>query len=158
MPSGSARSCRDLDDRLPAMTDLSETSPVISELHDTPIPDGVRFTSIGASGDVVVPGTVTDDRQADTHVVLPSGFGQSPHGDLVKDARGPPGRSASPWPGRPPTCQSFGEAASTFAEAELIRTGETVLAVDLAGSAGDRAAPTLAAPGPARLSARRASA
>ena len=37
--------------------------------------------------------------------------------------------------GAGPTCQSFGEAFATFAEAEVIRTGETTGAMALADAA-----------------------
>ncbi len=125
----------DLDERLPAMTDLSETSPVIAELQATPMPDGVRFTSIGAAGDVVVPGTVTADPQADSHVIMPSGFGLDPHGALATDPRvvREIGLAVT---GRAPSCQGFGEALRTFAEAEAIRTGEGLAGGYLSAAAG----------------------
>jgi hypothetical protein len=124
----------DLDERLPAMTDLSETSPVIAELQGTPMPDGVRFTSIGAAGDVVVPGTVTADRQADSHVIVPSDIGIDPHSALATDPRvvREIGLAVT---GRPPSCQPFGEALRGFLEAELIRTGEGLSSGYLSGLA-----------------------
>ncbi|HEY6531770.1 MAG TPA: peptidoglycan DD-metalloendopeptidase family protein, partial [Acidimicrobiales bacterium] len=41
-----------LDDRLPAISQLSETSDVLADMRALPIPDGVRFTSLGGSGDM----------------------------------------------------------------------------------------------------------
>jgi hypothetical protein len=119
-----------LDDRLPSMTDLSEVSDVIGRLHDTPIPDGVRFTSLGASGDLVVPGTTTDDPQADTHRLIPTDVYEGVHGDLtempatIREIR-------LAVAGAGPTCQSFREAMGTFAEAEILRTGESQAAAYL---------------------------
>lgn len=124
----------DLDERLPAMTDLSETSPLIAELHATPMPDGVRFTSIGAAGDVVVPGTVTADPQADSHVIVPSAIGTDPHSDLATDPRVVRELGLAVT-GRPPSCQDLGEALHSFVEAELVRTGEGLAAGGLSGLA-----------------------
>jgi len=55
----------ELDNRHPAIGDLAETSAVMDELHDLPMPDAVRFVTIGGSGDVVVPGTVAVDGDGD---------------------------------------------------------------------------------------------
>jgi hypothetical protein len=119
-----------VDDRRPATTQLSEVSDVIERMHDTPIPDGVRFTSLGGSGDLVVPGTATDDPQAGTHRLIPTSVGLSPHGDLTKmPAVTREVRLAVA--GQGPTCQSLGEAMSAFAEAEVIRSGEGVAGADL---------------------------
>jgi hypothetical protein len=126
----------DLDDRLPAMSDLSETSPVISRMHDIPIPEGVRFTSLGASGDLVVPGTATDDSQADTHRLIPTDPYLNAHGDLVKMPE-TTREIRLAVAGAGPTCQSFGEAVATFIEAEVIRSGETAVSADLATGAVD---------------------
>jgi triacylglycerol esterase/lipase EstA (alpha/beta hydrolase family) len=126
----------DLDERLPAMTDLSETSPLIAELHATPMPDDVRFTSIGAAGDVVVPGTVTADPQADTHVIVPSPIGIDPHSELATDPRVVRELGLAVT-GRPPSCQALGEAVRSFVEAEVIRTGEGLGAGGLSGLAAE---------------------
>lgn len=120
----------DLDDRLPAMTELSETSSVGSGMRDASIPDGVRFTSLGASGDVVVPGTATDDPEADVHRLIPTPISLDAHGDLAEmPATTREIRLAVAGAG--PTCQSFGAAVSTFVEAETIRSGESVIGADL---------------------------
>jgi hypothetical protein len=123
-----------LDDRLPAMTELSETSDLLATMRDTPIPHRVRFTSLGAGGDLIVPGTATDDDQADTHRLIPTGIARDTHGELASmpATTREVGLAVA---GAGPTCQSFGEAFATFAEAELIRTGETTAAMALADAA-----------------------
>lgn len=110
----------DLDERHPAIGQLAETSDVLAAMRALPVPDGVRFTSIGAAGDVVVPGTATADRQADTHLIVPSSVGQAAHGELTERAD-VTREVALAVRGLPPTCQPFGDAALAFAEAEGVR-------------------------------------
>ena len=100
-------------------------------MHDIPIPDGVRFTSLGASGDLVVPGTATDDPQADTHRLIPTDVYLDAHGDLTKMPE-TTREIRLAIAGLGPTCQTLSEAMGAFAEAELIRTGESVAGADLA--------------------------
>jgi hypothetical protein len=47
-----------------AVGQLAETSDLVHDLQDRPLPAGARFTSIGASGDLVVPGLQTGLRGA----------------------------------------------------------------------------------------------
>ena len=125
-----------VDDRFPAAAQLSEASPLLDRMHATPIPDGVRFTSLGASGDPIVPGTATDDPQADTHRLIPTDVHPAAHGDLTKmPATTREVRLAVAGLG--PTCQSLSEAMGAFAEAELIRTGESVVGSGLAAGTVD---------------------
>ena len=97
-------------------------------------------------GDLVVPGTATDDPQADTHRLIPTGAYLDAHGDLTAmpgdHPRDPTGHR------RPPADlpDAVGGAGAAFAEAELIRTGESVAGADLAAGTvvGERARQALA--------------
>jgi hypothetical protein len=121
-------------------------SDVIDRMHDTPIPDGVRFTSIGGSGDLVVPGTTADDPQADTHRLIPSDVYQDAHGDLTKMPE-TTREIRLAVAGLGPTCQSLSGAMEAFAVAEAIRTVESAIGADLAGgSVGAEAARQALAP------------
>ncbi len=130
----------DLDDRLPATTQLSETSPVLEHMRELEIPPGVRFTSLGGAGDITVPGTATADPQADTHLLIPTPVGIDAHGDLttMPETTREIGLAVA---GKGPTCQSVWDAGSAFAEAELVRGTETAGALGLAvaGAAIDTA-------------------
>jgi hypothetical protein len=119
-----------LDDRLPAIPQLSETSDVLEEMRELPIPDGVRFTSLGATGDLVVPGTATADPQADAHLLIPTGTSQAAHGDLTTLAATTREISLA-IAGRPPTCQSLAEALLGFGHSELVRAAEGNIALHL---------------------------
>ena len=115
----------ELDDRLPAITDLAETSPIIGELHDRPLPDGVRFVTIGGSGDLVVPGAVAVDPAADARIILPTPIGRETHGTLPSTgaATREIGLAVA---GLGPTCQTFSDALVAMATAEAIRYAESV--------------------------------
>lgn len=130
----------ELDDRLPAITDLAETSPIISELHDRPIPDGVRFVTIAGSGDLVVPGSVAIDPAADARIVLSTPIGTETHGTLPSSpaATREIGLAVA---GLGPTCQSIGDAVMAMATAEAIRYGESAAGAAAALGAGLLAIP-----------------
>lgn len=125
----------DLDNRLPAISELAETSSIVEELHQRPIPDGVRFVTIGGSGDLVVPGTAALDPAADASVILPTEVGKEAHGTLPSSpaATRELGLAIA---GMGATCQSFGEASKTFLTAESIRYGESVIGAGAAVAAG----------------------
>jgi pimeloyl-ACP methyl ester carboxylesterase len=118
----------DLDDRHPSIPQLSETSTVLADMRAAPIPDGVRFTSLGASGDLTVPGTTTADPQADTQVILPTAPSLDAHGALTSDPRTTREITLA-ISGAAPTCQGLGDAVMAFGQAELVRAGETGLAL-----------------------------
>jgi len=125
----------DLDNHLPAISELAETSPVINELHQRPMPDGVRFVTIGGSGDLVVPGTTAIDPVADASIILPTAIGKETHGSLPSSpaATREIGLAVA---GMGPTCQGFGDASQAFVTAESIRYGETVAGATAAVAAG----------------------
>jgi len=125
----------DLDNRLPAISDLAETSPIIDELHQRPMPKGVRFVTIGGSGDLVVPGSVAIDQGADASVILPTDIGKEAHGTLPSSpaATREIGLAVA---GMGPSCQGLGAATTAFVTAETIRYGESVAGATAAVAAG----------------------
>ena len=125
----------DLDNQRPAIADLAETSPIIDELHQRPIPDGVRFVTIGGSGDLVVPGTSALDPAADTSVILPTEIGKEAHGTLPSSPAATR-ELALAIAGMGATCQSFSDASTAFLTAESIRYGESVAGAGAAVAAG----------------------
>ena len=130
----------ELDDRLPAIPDLAETSAVIEEIHRRPMPDGVRFVTIGGSGDLVVPGSSAIDDAADAAIIVPTEVGTGAHGSLPSSAAATReiGLAVA---GMGPTCQGPGEALTAFVEAESIRFGESAGAAAAAVTAGVLAIP-----------------
>lgn len=128
----SSGAAEELDDRHPAIGQLSATSAIIAEIHDRPVPDQVRFVSLGAAGDLVVPGTVTADSAAESHRILPSSIGTQAHGDLASDPR-TTREIGLAVAGLPLGCQSLGEAARAFVTAESVRMAES--AVSAVGAA-----------------------
>lgn len=125
----------DLDNRRPALADLAETSATMDELHNRPIPAGVRFVTIGGSGDLVVPGSSAGDSSADASIILPTAIGKEAHGSLpsTPEATREIGLAVA---GMGPTCQSFGVALSGFLTAETVRYGETLASANAAIGAG----------------------
>ena len=125
----------DLDNHLPALSDLAETSPIIDELHQRSMPSGVRFVTIGGSGDLVVPGSVAVDPVADASVILPTEIGKETHGTLPSSpaATREIGLAIA---GIGPTCQSLGTATTAFVTAETIRYGESVAGATAAVATG----------------------
>ena len=125
----------DLDNHRPAISDLAETSSIIDELHQRPLPEGLRFVTIGGSGDLVVPGSVAIDPAADASVILPTDIGKEAHGTLPSSpaATREIGLAVA---GMGPTCQSLGAATSAFVTAETIRYGESVAGATAAVAAG----------------------
>ncbi len=125
-----------LDDRLPAIADLAETSPVIEELHRTPMPEQVRFVSLGGAGDLVVPGVATTDQAADDQRILPTGFDPDAHSHLPSDPRVTRELGLA-IAGLPLTCQSLADAAGAFLTSEAIAGAESMAGLGLAlGASG----------------------
>ena len=125
----------ELTNHLPAISDLAETSPIIDELHQRPMPEGVRFVTIGGSGDLVVPGSAAIDQTADASIILPTDIGKEAHGTLASNpaATREIGLAVA---GLGPTCQGLGPATKAFVTAETIRYGQTVAAASTAVAAG----------------------
>ena len=123
----------ELDDRLPAIGELSGVSVTLAAMRDTPIPEGVRFSTIGASGDLTVPGGASADPSADRNVRILTGISTDTHGDLASMPE-VTREIALAVRGAPPSCQSPWEGWSSFVVGDSVRTGETVLAAGAAGS------------------------
>jgi hypothetical protein len=116
-----------LDDRLPAIGDLAETSSTMSELDHRSIPERVRYVTLGASGDLVVPGTAALDPEADAVVLLPTDVGTDPHGSVASSPASirEIGLAVA---GRGPTCRPLTAVMMSAVMAETIHWGETTLA------------------------------
>jgi hypothetical protein len=113
-----------LDHRLPAVPQLSETSDVLAEMRSIPIPEGVRFTSLGGSGDLTVPGTATADDHADAHRLILTLPSPAAHGDLTKMPE-TTREIALAIVGMGPTCESLLQFGWGQVQADTIRTAET---------------------------------
>lgn len=122
----------ELDPSLPAGEQLGRTSSVIDELGERPMPSGVRFTSIGARGDVVVPaGRTAVDVPGSHQIVLPVD-GLHAHDELPRRAE-TTREIALAIAGRSPTCQGLSETVGSAAASELIGWSEDRAGAALAG-------------------------
>ncbi len=118
----------ELDPHSPSVGQLGETSDLVLELADHPVPAGVPAISLAARGDVIVP-VPRSAAPGMEEVVLPL-VGRAAHSDLP----GSPLATrelALALAGRPPGCQSFGDALLDQGVGEGISLVE-----DLAGAAG----------------------
>ncbi len=129
-----------LDDRLPATTDLAATSVTMGELHDRPLPDQVRFVSLGGSGDLIVPGVATTDPSAADQRILPTAIGTDAHGALTSMPR-TTREIALAVAGRPLTCQGLTETIGAFLEAEAVSTLESASTLGAATMAATTGVP-----------------
>ena len=119
---------QELDDGAPSVVQLGETSDVVAELADQPVPPTVDAVSIAARGDLIVPVPRSEAAGMD-EVVVPL-MGPSAHSDL------PGSRAATrelglALAGLPPGCQAFRDALLDQAVGEGIS-----LAEDMAGATG----------------------
>lgn len=119
---------QELDDDSPSIAQLGETSDVVAELAENPVPASITAVSIAARGDLVVP--VPRSRAPGMDEVVVPLVGRNAHSDL-------PGSSeatralALARAGMPPPCQDFREALADQAAGEGISLVE-----DLVGAAG----------------------
>lgn len=116
----------ELDHDAPSVAQLSETSEVVADLAEHPVPDVVDAVSIAARGDVIVPVPRSEAPGMD-EVIVPL-VGRAAHTDLPgsDEATRALGLALA---GLPPRCQSFGDALADQAVGEGIS-----LAEDLAGA------------------------
>ena len=109
-----------------AVQQLSESSAFLDHLKRTPLPPGVKVTSIGARGDLVVPARHTRLEGAHNIVLSSPGgvFGQ--HSALPGS---PQARRevALALAGMAPTCQSLGNMLADATVSEAITASEDVL-------------------------------
>lgn len=117
-----------LDHDATSVAQLGETSDVVAELADHPVPDVVDAVSIAARGDVIVPVPRSVALGMD-EVVLPL-TGLSAHSDLPGSAEATR-ELALALAGLPPGCQSFREALLDQGMGEGISLVE-----DMAGAVG----------------------
>jgi len=120
------------DQDQPSLGQLSEVSPVIDQIADTPIPDGVRFRSVSARGDLVVP-SPRSAIEGGEHVIV-AGSGLHAHDGL-------PGSSAATREiglavaDLAPTCESLADAVVDAIVGEGIGWGEDALGAGLSAAA-----------------------
>lgn len=98
-----------LDDDAPSAAQLAESSDVVAELEATRVPEGVQAVSIAARGDLVVPVPRTAARGADQVVVPLSGLHAH---DALPGSPEAQRELQLALAGRPPGCQSFGDAVT----------------------------------------------
>jgi murein DD-endopeptidase MepM/ murein hydrolase activator NlpD len=104
-----------------SVAQLDEESDVIGQLELSGVPDGVRLVSIAARGDMVVASPRTEVEGA-TNVTVPVG-GPHAHGDLVASSAAT-AALARALAGRPPACESVGDAVRD------VVTGHAIAAVE----------------------------
>ena len=97
-----------LDPRRPAIAQLGTGSPVLASVRDEPLPDHVRFTTVGARFDLTVPADRTTDAAADRSVVVDPGLSLDAHGALTTDPRAVREISLA-LAGAPPMCESLAD-------------------------------------------------
>jgi triacylglycerol esterase/lipase EstA (alpha/beta hydrolase family) len=105
-----------------SVKELSETSEFMRELNNRPMPEGVRFTSIGSRGDFVVPGLRTQTDGASSTIVSVRGIADE-HGSLPgsPEARREVALAVA---GMAPTCQSLGNMLADTVVSDAIATVE----------------------------------
>jgi hypothetical protein len=74
-----------LDPNSAAIPQLGTSSAVVGSVHDRPLPEGVRFTSIGARWDITVPAGRTRDDAA-RHVIVDTTVDGPPKGSPEDDS------------------------------------------------------------------------
>lgn len=115
-----------LDDDAPSSAQLAESSDVIAELRDRPIPAGIPAVSIAARGDLVVP--VPSTRVSGAPQVVVPVTGLSAH-DRLPGSPEAQRELALALTGAPPTCTSFRSALADQAVGEAVSMGEDVLGI-----------------------------
>ena len=111
----------------PAVTQLAPGSEFMHELASEPIPSGVRFVSVAASGDAVVPSPRAELDGATNVVVDVNGL--SAHDHLPGSS--PAAREIALAIGLGPACESAVGALVQSTEGTLIQNGEDFVAAEL---------------------------
>lgn len=128
----------ELDDDASSVAQLSETSDLVGDLADHPIPPGLRALSIAARGDLVVPVPRTQVAGA-TPVVVPLA-GLAAH-DSLPGSPEVARELALALAGLPPGCQGFASALADALVGEGISLGEDALGALALGAAATVAPP-----------------
>ncbi len=116
---------------------LAETSTLVTELRNRPLPEGTRVTSVAASGDLTV-AALNSSLEGATNVLVPLS-GPSAHGDL-------PSSEVTlrelqlVLAGRGPTCRQLADDLALAAGIGMVEDGMG-LAVGLGAMWADRAVP-----------------
>jgi hypothetical protein len=119
---------QELDDDATSITQLAETSDVVGELAEHPVPDTIHAVSIAARGDVVVP--VPRSRARGMEEVVVPLMGPGAHSDLPGSPEATRELQLA-RAGLPPGCQSFHDALLDQGVGEGVSLVE-----DLAGAGG----------------------
>ena len=118
-----------IDPRSPSMRQMAEHSAFIRDLERRPLPPGIRFTSIAASGDLAVPPPRAHLDGA-TNVVVPAPGIVTQHGNLPGSAAA--GREvALALTGAPPTCQSLVTVLADTMRSSVVSAAEDGLGAGL---------------------------
>jgi len=123
-----------VDLRGPSVRQLAEHSDFLRDLNDRPLPDGVRFTSIGSRGDVLVPGIHTRAGGARNVLVSLPGL-WSDHSNLPGSSQGQREVRLA-VAGLAPTCQTLTDMLADTAVSDLIATGQDAAGLGVAMAAG----------------------
>jgi hypothetical protein len=115
---------QELDDESPSVDQLGETSDVIAELADHPVPDTVDAVSIAARGDLIVP--VPRSAAPGMEEVVVALAGPDAHSDLPGSDQATRELGLA-LAGLPPGCQSFGQALLDQAVGEGISLAEDMV-------------------------------
>ncbi|HVE46804.1 MAG TPA: peptidoglycan DD-metalloendopeptidase family protein [Acidimicrobiales bacterium] len=117
-----------INPRSVSVRQLSETSDFMRDLNSLPVPDGVRFTSVAARADVVVPSprsrlpgatyVVVDVPTINHHNALPGSDAATREIGLARA-------------GMEPTCEGLGNALADFLAGRFIATTEDAIGVGL---------------------------
>jgi hypothetical protein len=116
-----------IDPTSTSVRQLAETSAFMRELNRRPVPEGVRFTSIAARGDPVVPSPRAHLRGATNVIVDVPGVGTD-HDHLPGSAAATR-EIALAVAGMGPTCESLADAVDDAALGHAISRGEDAAAV-----------------------------
>lgn len=126
----------EVDAASPAAHQLAEVSPLVEALRHRPVPEGVRFTSIGARGDLIVPAgrTVPPPGPATASSVVDLA-GVDAHDRLPADPA-TTREIALAVAGRPPTCRSTGARFADLVVSDAIGGAEDLLGAGAAALTG----------------------
>jgi len=111
-----------IDPRGTAVKQMAEHSLYLADLNRKPLPAGVKFTSIGAREDPLVPATQTMAPGAENVTISAPGFIDE-HRDMASSPQAQR-EVALGIAGLPPTCQSFGDALADAVVSDFIYSAE----------------------------------
>nr|WP_249420416.1 peptidoglycan DD-metalloendopeptidase family protein [Rhabdothermincola salaria] len=124
-----------LDPRRPAIAQLATSSPVLASVRNEPLPDHVRFTTVGARFDLTVPANRTADGAADRSVIVDPGLSFGAHGALTTDPAALREVSLA-LAGAAPTCETFADHVADRVAPTVIGGTQRVAGDALAAWAG----------------------